>query len=102
MSADLRGLVSAVQPSCRPGLLFSQFAEMGEFLQRHVQEPFRCEIVFLHGGVPETQARPHDRTRPGRRQGAEKVVSIGEGWLTELSTSVLKELFALRTVAVAR
>ena len=33
---------------------------------------------------------------------AEKVVGTGEGWLTELSTAELKELFALRKQAVAR
>ena len=33
---------------------------------------------------------------------AEKVVGTGEAWLTELSTSELKELFALRKEAVAR
>jgi hypothetical protein len=33
---------------------------------------------------------------------AEKVVGTGEGWLTELSTAELKELFALRKEAMAR
>ncbi len=33
---------------------------------------------------------------------AEKVVGTGEGWLTKLSTSELKELFALPKEAVAR
>ncbi len=33
---------------------------------------------------------------------AEKVVGTGGGWLTELSTADLKELFALRKEAVAR
>ena len=32
---------------------------------------------------------------------AERIVGAGEGWLTELSTSALKELFALREGAVA-
>ena len=38
----------------RPGdrvLVFSQFAEMGAILQRHLQETFGCEVLFLHGGV---------------------------------------------------
>ncbi len=33
---------------------------------------------------------------------AKKVVCTGEGWLTELSTADLKELFKLRKEAVAR
>ena len=33
---------------------------------------------------------------------AESVIGTGEGWLTELSTSELRELFALRKEAVAR
>lgn len=33
---------------------------------------------------------------------AEKVIGTSEGWLTELSTAELKDLFALRKEAVAR
>jgi non-specific serine/threonine protein kinase len=32
---------------------------------------------------------------------AERIVGAGEGWLTELSTAALKELFTLREGAVA-
>jgi len=32
-------------------LVFSQFAEMGKLLQRHLQDTFGCEIPFLHGAV---------------------------------------------------
>ncbi len=32
-------------------LVFSQFAEMGDLLQRQVQETFGLETLFLHGGV---------------------------------------------------
>ena len=35
-----------------------------------------------------------------KKEVAEKVVGTGEGWLTELSTTELKELFALRQDAV--
>ena len=34
-------------------LVFSQFAEMGGLLQRHVQETFGLEALFLHGRVPK-------------------------------------------------
>ena len=37
-----------------------------------------------------------------KKELAEKAVGTGQGWLTELPTADLKELFALRTDAVAR
>ncbi len=36
-------------------LLFSQFAEMGHLLQKHLQETFGREVLFLHGGTPKKQ-----------------------------------------------
>jgi SNF2 family DNA or RNA helicase len=36
-------------------LVFTQFAEMGGLLQRHLQETFGREALFLHGGVPKRQ-----------------------------------------------
>ncbi len=33
-------------------LIFSQFANMGERLQRHLAATFDGEVLFLHGGVP--------------------------------------------------
>jgi len=36
-------------------LVFSQFAEMGKILQRHLQDTFGREVLFLHGGVPKGQ-----------------------------------------------
>jgi SNF2 family DNA or RNA helicase len=36
-------------------LVFTQFAEMGALLQRHLQETFGREALFLHGGVPKGQ-----------------------------------------------
>ena len=36
-------------------LIFSQFAEMGEILRRHLQESFGREVLFLHGGVSRRQ-----------------------------------------------
>jgi SNF2 family DNA or RNA helicase len=36
-------------------LIFSQFSEMGGLLQRHLQETFGREALFLHGGVPKKQ-----------------------------------------------
>ncbi len=36
-------------------LIFTQFTEMGTMLQRHLQETFGREALFLHGGVPKNQ-----------------------------------------------
>jgi len=36
-------------------LIFSQFAEMGAILQRHIQDTFGREALFLHGGVSRRQ-----------------------------------------------
>ena len=32
-------------------LVFTQFAQMGGILQRHLQEAFGREVIFLHGGI---------------------------------------------------
>jgi SNF2 family DNA or RNA helicase len=34
-------------------LVFSQFAEMGAILKRHLEDAFGHETLFLHGGVPK-------------------------------------------------
>jgi SNF2 family DNA or RNA helicase len=157
-------------------LIFTQFAEMGELLRRHLQETYGREALFLHGAVPRAQRdRMVERFQAGeedlpifilslkaggtglnltganhvfhfdrwwnpavenqatdrafrigqtrnvqvhkficagtleekidemiaRKRGiAEKVIGTGEGWLTELSTAELKNLFALRKEAV--
>jgi SNF2 family DNA or RNA helicase len=36
-------------------LVFTQFKEMGDIIQRHLQEEFGREVLFLHGGVPPKQ-----------------------------------------------
>lgn len=153
-------------------LVFSQFAEMGEILRRHLQESFGQEVLFLHGGVPKKkrddlverfQADNHgprifilslkaggtglnltkanhvihfdrwwnpavenqatdrafrigqtknvqvhkflctgtleekiDEMIERKKEILQGVIGTGEGWLTELSTSELKDLFALR------
>jgi SNF2 family DNA or RNA helicase len=157
-------------------LIFTQFAEMGTILQRHLQEIFGREVLFLHGGTPKKHRdqmvelfQAHDDgpflfilslkaggtglnlTRANhvihfdrwwnpavenqatdrafrigqtrnvevhkficagtleekidemieRKKGvAERVIGTGEAWLTELSTSELKNLFSLRKEAI--
>lgn len=39
-------------------LIFTQFAEMGDILRRHLMEAFGRQVLFLHGGVP-----PKERNR---------------------------------------
>jgi len=34
-------------------LVFTQFVEMGKLAQAHLQETFKKEVIFLHGGVPK-------------------------------------------------
>jgi len=157
-------------------LIFTQFAEMGVILQRHLQETFGREVLFLHGGTPrkqrdwmvehfqanddspflfilslkaggtglnltranhvihfdrwwnpavENQATDRafrigqtknvevhkficagtleekiDEMIERKKEVAEMVVGTGEAWLTELSTSELKNLFSLRKEAI--
>jgi SNF2 family DNA or RNA helicase len=175
--ARLTEMLEEVLATGERALVFTQFAEMGALIQRHLQETFGREVLFLHGAVPKRQrdlmvarfqgedggtrvfllslkaggtglnltAANHvfhfdrwwnpavenqatDRAfRIGQRRNvqvhkflcagtleekidemiqhkqelAERIVGTGEGWLTELSTAALKELFALREGAVA-
>jgi len=157
-------------------LVFTQYAEMGKLIVRHLRETLAVDIAFLHGGVPSaerermitefqeaadappifvlslkaggfglnlTQARHvfhYDRwwnpavedqatdrafrigqTRSvavykficagtieervdelaeRKKELAEAVIQSGEGWLTELTTDNLRDLFELRADAV--
>ncbi len=175
--ARLTEMLEEVLTTGERALVFTQFAEMGALVQRHLQETFGHEVLFLHGAVPKKQRdrmvsrfqseqggprifllslkaggtglnltaanyvfhfdrwwnpavenQATDRAfRIGQKKNvqvhkflcvgtleekidemierkqalAEQVVGTGEGWLTELSTVALKELFALREGAVA-
>ena len=66
-------------------------------------ERFPCSVAFdvhkfLCVGTLEERI---DEMIERKKEVAEMVVGTGEAWLTELSTSELKELFALRMEAVA-
>jgi len=50
--ARLEELMDEIVMSGDRVLVFSQFAEMGAILQRHIQETYGLETPFLHGGVP--------------------------------------------------
>jgi SNF2 family DNA or RNA helicase len=36
-------------------LIFTQFAEMGQIIRKHLQETYGVEVLFLHGGTPKKQ-----------------------------------------------
>lgn len=175
--ARLTEMLEEVLAAGERALIFSQFAEMGAMLQKHLQESFGQETIFLHGGVakkkrdqmverfqmgngsgprlfvlslkaggsglnltaanhvfhfdrwwnPAVENQATDRAfRIGQKRNvqahkflcagtleekidemienkqslAASIVGAGEGWLTELSTKQLKDLFALRQDAV--
>ncbi len=50
--ARLEEMLEEVLATGDRALIFSQFAEMGALLQRHLQRAFGREVLFLHGGVP--------------------------------------------------
>lgn len=156
-------------------LVFTQFAEMGKMLKKHLQEEFGQEVLFLHGGVPqkkrdemisrfseeggpqifilslkaggvglnltranhvfhfdrwwnpavEDQATDRafrigqtknvqvhkficdgtleeriDEMIESKKALVENVIGTGEGWLTEMSTEQLRDIFTLRREAV--
>ena len=39
-------------------LIFTQFAQMGGLLQKHLRETFYDEVLFLHGGTPAKERDP--------------------------------------------
>jgi SNF2 family DNA or RNA helicase len=177
-SGKLARLAEMLEEALEAGdraLVFTQFAEMGTLIQRHLQETFGQEVLFLHGGVakkqrdrmvgrfqeeggprvfvlslkaggtglnltaanhvfhfdrwwnPAVEDQATDRAfRIGQQRNVQvhkfvcagtleekidqmierkqevagRIVGSGEGWLTELSTAQLKELFALRQEAI--
>ncbi len=63
-------------------LVFTQFAQMGFVLQRHLQEHFGQEVLFLHGGTPQRQ-RDHmlERFQEDERAPSIFVLSLKAGGL---------------------
>lgn len=53
--ARLEEMLEEVLATGEKALIFSQFAEMGTLLRRHLQETFSSEVLFLHGAVPKKQ-----------------------------------------------
>src|SRR5256712_3144165 len=53
--ARLTEMLEEVLEAGDRALVFTQFTEMGEIIQRHLQETFGREVLFLHGGVGRKQ-----------------------------------------------
>lgn len=53
--ARLTEMLEEVLASGERALVFTQFAEMGEILRKHLQETFGREVLFLHGGTPKAR-----------------------------------------------
>ena len=53
--ARLEEMLGEVLAVNERALIFTQYAEMGEILKRHLQETFGREVLFLHGGVPKAR-----------------------------------------------
>ncbi|HUW65206.1 MAG TPA: DEAD/DEAH box helicase [Spirochaetia bacterium] len=56
--ARLTEMTEELLASGQAALIFTQFAQMGEILRRHLQSHFGQEIPFLHGALPQ---RARDR-----------------------------------------
>ena len=57
-SGKLARLVEMLDEALQVGdraLIFTQFAEMGAILKRHLEDTFGRETLFLHGAVPKAQ-----------------------------------------------
>ena len=53
--ARLTEMLEEVLEAGDRALVFSQFAEMGAMMRRHLMETFGREVLFLHGGVTKKQ-----------------------------------------------
>jgi SNF2 family DNA or RNA helicase len=53
--ARLTEMLEEVFATNERALVFTQFAEMGELIRKHLQETFGREVLFLHGGVVKKQ-----------------------------------------------
>ena len=53
--ARLTEMLEEVLSAGDRALVFTQFAEMGGMLKKHLQETFGREVLFLHGATPKQQ-----------------------------------------------
>ena len=77
----LSEMLEEVIESGERALVFSQFAEMGDLIRRHIEALFGREVLFLHGGVTKTKRdQMVERFQQGDPQGpAVFVLSLKAG-----------------------
>ena len=69
--ARLEEMLEEVLATGEKALIFSQFAQMGTLLRRHIQEMFGSEVLFLHGAVPKKQRDSMVQRFQEERKGAQ-------------------------------
>jgi SNF2 family DNA or RNA helicase len=75
-------------------LVFSQFAEMGAIIQRHLQESFGREVLFLHGGTPKKHRdRMIERFQTGNGDGPRVFVLSLKAGGTGLNLTAANHVF---------
>lgn len=72
--ARLTEMLEEVLAANERALIFSQFAEMGAILQKHLQDSFGQEVLFLHGAVAKKK-----RDQMVERFQADNKTGIGAG-----------------------
>jgi hypothetical protein len=78
--ARLEEMLEEVMELRESALIFTQFAEMGAMLQRHVQDLFGMEVYFLHGGAPRRRRdRMVERFQRDDQRGRIFILSLKAG-----------------------
>jgi SNF2 family DNA or RNA helicase len=76
----LSEMVEEIIDAGEKALVFTQFAEMGGILKKHLQETFGREIFFLHGAVPIKQrSQMVDRFQNERNASPVFILSLKAG-----------------------
>jgi len=80
--ARLTEMLEEVLAVGEKALVFTQFAEMGGMLKAHLEDTFRREVLFLHGGTPQKRRdRMVARFQEDRRGPPIFVLSLKAGGL---------------------
>ena len=80
-SGKVSRLVEVLEEAVAEGdrtLVFTQFTQMGDMLERHLSHRLDCNVLWLHGGVPKKAAGRDGRAVPGRGR-TTGVPAVAEG-----------------------
>ena len=80
-SGKLTRLVEVLEEAVSEGdraLVFTQFTEMGNLLERHLRRHLGCDVLWLHGGVTKKARDDDGRAIPGCRRSA-GVPAVAQG-----------------------